>query len=61
MKMVQMKFLSGCYCKFIRRNTLDKIIANSSRNIFVPITVGGGIKKLEDIELILKLVLIEFL
>ena len=36
------------------RNTLSKIIADSSRDIFVPITVGGGIKSLKDIEIVLK-------
>ena len=36
------------------RNNLKEIIAKSSKNIFVPITVGGGIKSLKDIENVLK-------
>lgn len=36
------------------RNSLSDIIEKAVRNIFVPITVGGGIRKLEDIELALK-------
>ena len=47
-------FYQDVIASLLGRNTLDKIIANSSRNIFVPITVGGGIKKLGDIEVILK-------
>ena len=47
-------FYQDVIASLLGRNTLHKIIADSSRNIFVPITVGGGIKKLEDIELILK-------
>ena len=47
-------FYQDVIASLLGRNTLRKIIADSSRNIFVPITVGGGIKKLEDIELILK-------
>lgn len=30
------------------RNSLNKTIDNATRNIFVPITVGGGIKSIED-------------
>ena len=33
-----------------RRNNLYKIIDNSVKNIFVPLTVGGGIRSLKDIE-----------
>ncbi len=36
-----------------RRNNLFEIINESSRNIFVPITIGGGIRNLKDIELAL--------
>ena len=35
------------------RNSLTDIIKNACRNIFVPITVGGGIRRIEDIQLAL--------
>ncbi len=36
------------------RNALTNIINNVSKNIFVPLTVGGGIRNLKDIEVALK-------
>ncbi len=47
-------FYQDVIASLLGRNTLSKIIADSSRNIFVPITVGGGIKSLKDIEVVLK-------
>tara|TARA_B100000029_G_C17572716_1_gene957188 strand:- start:434 stop:1207 length:774 start_codon:yes stop_codon:yes gene_type:complete len=35
------------------RNNLSKIITKATEDIFVPITVGGGIRKLEDAKMIL--------
>lgn len=35
------------------RNSLSEIINEASKNVFVPITVGGGIRKLEDIQIAL--------
>ncbi len=35
------------------RNSLSEIIAVATKNIFVPITVGGGIRKIEDIKVLL--------
>ena len=32
-----------------QRNSLTEIVARTTENIFVPITVGGGIRSLEDI------------
>ncbi len=32
------------------RNSLSEIIKEASKDIFVPITVGGGIRKIEDIQ-----------
>ena len=37
------------------RNQLDEVIEKTVRDIFVPISVGGGIRSLEDIDKILKL------
>ena len=36
------------------RNNLFSIIENATKNIFIPLTVGGGIRNLKDIELALK-------
>ena len=47
-------FYQDVIASLLGRNTLSQIIADSSRNIFVPITVGGGIKSLKDIEGVLK-------
>jgi cyclase len=35
------------------RNNLFSIIENATKNIFIPLTVGGGIRNLKDIELAL--------
>lgn len=32
------------------RNSLQKIIDSSTKNIFIPITVGGGIRSIEDVK-----------
>ena len=36
------------------RNSLDEIIARTSQEIFIPLTVGGGIRTLQDIQRILR-------
>ena len=36
------------------RNQLDLLIKETSKNIFIPIIVGGGVKTLKDIEKLLK-------
>ncbi len=35
------------------RNSLNKIIYETTRNIYIPITVGGGLRTIDDIRLIL--------
>ena len=47
-------FYQDVIASLLGRNNLKEIIAHSSKNIFVQIIVGGGIKKLNDIELVLK-------
>ena len=37
-----------------QRNSLTEIVARTTENIFVPITVGGGIRSLEDINEVLR-------
>lgn len=37
-----------------QRNNLNNIIARASKNIFVPITVGGGVRNLNDINKLLR-------
>jgi len=36
------------------RNSLHKIISETSENVFIPITVGGGLRTLEDIKSVLR-------
>ena len=36
------------------RNSLSKIISDTAKEIFVPITVGGGLRSIEDITQVLK-------
>ena len=36
------------------KNSLKEIISKTAKNIFIPLTVGGGIRSLKDINLILK-------
>ncbi len=36
------------------RNNLVDIISKTARNIFIPLTVGGGIRTLEDIKMVLR-------
>ena len=36
------------------RNNLFEIIENASKNIFIPLTLGGGLRSLKDIEFALK-------
>ena len=36
------------------RNNLSKIIINATKNIFVPITVGGGLRNLDDVAKVLR-------
>jgi len=36
------------------RNSLEDIISKTAKNIFIPLTVGGGIRSIEDITRILK-------
>ena len=37
-----------------QRNSLLEIIARTSREIFIPLTVGGGLRTIEDIRLVLR-------
>ena len=37
------------------RNSLEKIIEKTAEKIFIPMTVGGGIRTLKDIHRILKI------
>ena len=47
-------FLCDAVASLYGRNSLHQIIKNISKNIFVPITVAGGLRKLKDIEKLLK-------
>ena len=37
------------------RNTIGSLIQNAARNIFIPLTVGGGIRTLDDAQAVLRL------
>ena len=42
-----------CVATLYGRNHLSDIIKNAAQNIFVPLTVGGGIRSIEDVKDIL--------
>jgi cyclase len=42
-----------CVASLYGRNSLNDIIKNVVKNIFIPITVGGGIRSVNDVSLIL--------
>lgn len=46
--------LLDAVASYYDRNSLSETIDRITKNIFIPITVGGGIRKLEDIDMILK-------
>lgn len=46
--------LMDCVASLYGRNSLDDIISNAAKNTFIPITVGGGIRNLNDINRILR-------
>ena len=43
-----------CVASLYGRNNLGDIIQNAARNVFIPITVGGGIRSVEDATLLLR-------
>ena len=40
-----------CVASLYGRNNLINIINHASQDIFIPVTVGGGIRKIEDAEI----------
>lgn len=47
-------FFQDVVASLFERNSLHEIISNTAKNIFIPITVGGGIRTLEDINNVLR-------
>lgn len=47
-------FYQDVVASLYKRNSLKKIIKKTARNIFIPLTVGGGIRSLSDIRDILR-------
>ena len=45
---------SDCVASLYGRNNLSKFVENAARDIFIPITVAGGIRNEEDAELLMK-------
>lgn len=43
-----------CVASLYGRNQLSEIIFSTAKNIFVPMTVGGGIRSIEDVKQILR-------
>ena len=50
-----MRFFIDCVASLYGQNNLTKIIFESTKDIFVPFCVGGGIRSLEDAYLLLKM------
>jgi len=42
-------FFQDVVASLYERNSLDKIISKTAREIFIPLTVGGGLRTIEDI------------
>lgn len=47
-------FLVDCVASLYGRNSLSDLIKDVASNVFVPITVGGGIRSIEDINVVLR-------
>ena len=47
-------FFMDAVAAYYDRNSLTELIQNSCRNVFIPITVGGGIGSIDDIKNLLK-------
>lgn len=47
-------FYMDCVASLYERNSLSDIIEKTAKSVFIPITVGGGIRSVEDIRKILK-------
>lgn len=46
--------LMDAVAAYYDRNSLDEIISKATENIFIPITVGGGVRSVEDINRLLR-------
>ena len=47
-------FLVDCVASLYGRNSLNDLIKEVASNVFIPITVGGGIRSIEDINEVLR-------
>ena len=47
-------FFQDVVASLFERNSLHEIISRTAQNIFIPITVGGGIRNLDDIGSVLR-------
>ncbi len=47
-------FFQDVVASLFERNSLHEIISRTAQNIFIPITVGGGIRSLDDIGTVLR-------
>ena len=47
-------FIQDIVASLYSRNNLFDVVKEISQNIFIPITVGGGIRNIDDIKMLLK-------
>ena len=47
-------FYQDVVASLYERNSLDEMISKTAKQIFIPLTVGGGIRKLDDIKKVLR-------
>ena len=45
---------SDCVASLYGRNNLAKLVENAAKDIFIPITVAGGIRSVNDADLLMK-------
>jgi len=47
-------FYQDVVASLYERNSLNELIKNTAKNSFIPLTVGGGIRNIDDISLVLR-------
>lgn len=43
-----------CVASLYGRNSLSELIENTARNVFIPLTVGGGVRSVDDVAHLLR-------
>jgi cyclase len=47
-------FYMDCVASLFERNSLNDLISNTAKQVFIPMTVGGGLRTVEDIRNVLR-------